>query len=883
MKDSPSLFRTAQGQLRSAESSHLNKMKWNLCLLLGLTLPALGAGLDRNRNSLNDIWESVHAAESLAASLDTDGDGFTNGEESNAGTNPFDPASHSRLDLKITFPSSLRLHWKSAPGKRYSILSSPSLPGTAWNPIATQTAERVETSATMTAGGLVSQFFRLTIDDVDSDGDGLTDYEEHSLGFNPHSQHSDRYPAEDLNRVVTGLTAANIVTLSVLDPLMSERWPDPGLVVIRRRGGLSRLHVNIEIGGTATRDSDYATSVQDSVTIPAGVREVWLEFHPVIDGLDNESDETITVTLQPGSSYTVGSGGTVTLVLHNQTGTDGPSAKEAARFLLQASFGPDEDSPDDADSVPENVEEVMAVGFPNWIDDQFARPIGRLQPMTEWVRTYGDAMQLYTDAKAVAWWGRAMGSAKLAPDSAQTQLSDPLRQRVAFALSEILVISDRPEELAVEPVGMANYYDVLLKHAFGNYRDLLFEVAMHPCMGIYLSHVGNKKADPANHIYPDENFAREIMQLFTIGLWQLNQDGSHKLDATGQPIPTYDNGTITEMARVFTGLGFGGPKATAFSLWPRDFTRPMLMWDAFHDCQPKTLPGGLPLPARIPSTASNGVAGLADINAAIDNLFQHPNVGPFLGRRLIQRFVTSNPSPAYIAHVASAFANNGSGVRGDLKAVVKAVLLDSEARDYAKRNDPTFGKLREPFLRVVNFARAFNATSPSGIYALSHFSLDHAQEPQSAASVFNFFQPGHQPSGTITLAGLVAPEFQIINASTAITAPNYFWNAVWDGLHRWGVGNPELNVTLNLAQEMAMVVPAALVAQDVPSAAPFDPDPLLQRLDLVLTGGTLSPPQFQIIRETLERIPRPSWQWHKQYLRTAIYLIVTSPDFCVLR
>jgi uncharacterized protein (DUF1800 family) len=311
---------------------------------------------------------------------------------------------------------------------------------------------------------------------------------------------------------------------------------------------------------------------------------------------------------------------------------------------------------------------------------------------------------------------------------------------------------------------MANYYDVLVNNAFGNYGDLLLEVALHPCMGLYLSDLGNKKADPVHQIYPDENFAREIMQLFTIGLWELNPDGTRKLDAQGQPIPTYDNHDITELARVFTGLAFGGTNVN-FGLWPRDFTQPMKMWDAYHDCEAKTLLRGLQLPKRTASSGNQGLAGMADVRAAVANLFNHPNVGPFIGKQLIQRFVTSNPSPDYVARVSAAFADNGHGVRGDMKAVVKAILLDPEARDGAKMSDPHFGKMREPFLRFVNFARAFNAASPSGLYILDQFDLDHMEEPMSAPSVFNFFMPNYRPPGALTDANLLAPEFQIVNAS----------------------------------------------------------------------------------------------------------------------
>jgi hypothetical protein len=215
---------------------------------------------------------------------------------------------------------------------------------------------------------------------------------------------------------------------------------------------------------------------------------------------------------------------------------------------------------------------------------------------------------------------------------------------------------------------------------------------------------------------------------------------------------------------------------------------------------------------------------------------------------------------------------------------VKAILLDPEARDPAMMNQPTWGKLREPMLRVVNLARAFNATSTSGHYVVDQFTLDHGQDPMNAPSVFNFFLPAHSPPGPITQMGLVAPEFQIINASTAITGPNYFWDdAILGGLHTQGVGNASYAVRLNTTNELAMIVPADQMNEDVPVGPAADPDALICRLDLALTGGTLSPQQFQIIREAMLRVNPPSWEWHQQRLRLAIYLIVTSPDFNVLR
>lgn len=835
------------------------------------------AAVDRNGNGMSDIWEMIYSASALPPGVDSDGDGFSNLAESRAGTNPFDASSSPRLKLGILFPSTAQLTWDSFPGKRYIIQSRASLTS-AWS-----------NEVQLIAGGLLSitnlastnpaTFFRLSVDDVDSDADGVLDYEERALGFNPNSQRTDRYDQPDGDRVTNGLNAASIVTVSALDPLIFERWPDPGLVAVRRSGGVSPIMVNFALSGTATPGADYVSTSTNSILIPAGVREVWVEFHPVVDADDGEATEIITVSLQPGTGYSVGTSNVANLTLVNETPTSPPNLKSAARFLVQAAYGPDLAA---ANGTPPNLDEVAALGFEGWIDDQFTRPIGYVQPWVDWAAVNASGIGLHGNWKEFSWWSRAMGAPKLRPDAPTNTIPDPLRQRIAFALSEILVTSDRPEALAVEQRGMANYYDLMVKHAFGNYRDLLYDVALHPVMGIYLSHLGNQKQVPGSNIFPDENFAREIMQLFTIGLWELNPDGTRILGTNGQPIATYDNSHITELARVFTGLAFGNN--TDFNLWPRDFTVPMKCWDDYHDCNAKTLLGGLQLPARTPSPGSNGVAGLADVNAAVSNLFAHPNVGPFIGTRLIQRLVTSNPSTGYVARVAAAFADNGNGVRGDMKAVVKAILLDPEARDPAMLNLPTWGKLREPVLRVVNYARAFNAASTSGHYPLDQFTLDHGQDPMNSPSVFNFFLPSHSPPGPITQLGLVAPEFQIINASTAITGPNYFWDdAILGGLHTQGTGNASYAVRPNITTELGMVVPAAQINDDVPTGPAADPDALIRRLDLTLTGGTLSPPQFQFIREAMLRVNPPSWQWHRERLRLAIYLIVTSPDFNVLR
>jgi len=873
-------------------------MKVLRCLPLLLCMVSPTLALDQNANQQSDVWEMIFAAPGLSGAGDADGDGWSNATESAAGTNPLDPNSFPGLVVAPNGAGSLLVSWTGLAGKKYSLLSRADLTEGTWAPAAPDMiGVGAPAQAAISINGAPRGFFQLSIGDQDTDGDGVNDWEESAIGFDTARTRTDRSSQTDSQRVAAGLSAANTITVSSYDDTISERWPDPGVVVVRRTGGLQPLTVNIAFGGDAARGVDYSVPFAGNTVIFApGQREVFVEVTPLADANDGEATETITLTALAGTGYTVGAQNAATVSLLNETDASGPSVKEAARFLIQAAFGPDQDSDADADHIPENVEEVTALGFDAWIDAQYARPIGTLQPFVEWAEAQPGSAGIYNDKKQDAWWGRAMGLRKLRPDAVTEQDPDPLRQRVAFALSQIFVISDRMEDLAVDPKGMANFYDLLLTHSLGNFRDLLFGVSTHPCMGIYLSHLGNRKSDPVAKTFPDENYAREIMQLFSIGLWMLEPNGQRKLsDGTdldplgnvvplGEPIPTYGNANITEMARVFTGLAFGGTNVN-FGLYPRDFSTPMKGWDDEHDCAAKTILG-VPFPARTPSPGNTGTATFADVNAAIDVLFNHPNVGPFIGRLLIQRLITSNPSPDYIARVSAKFADNGAGVRGDMKAVVKQILLDPEARDPAKLTDPTYGKLREPFLKCVNLARAFNASSPSGWYYLDAFTLDHVQEPLKSPSVFNFYLPSYSPPGALTQAGLVAPEFQIMNATSGVKAPNYFWNAITGGLHRWGVGTAAYNTTLNLTQEMQMNVPGWTPGpnENYPDLDPIDPDPLLRRLDLALTGGTLTPRSFQIIRESMLRIGKNSfWDWPRSRLKLGIYLIVTSPEFAVQR
>ena len=503
---------------------------------------------------------------------------------------------------------------------------------------------------------------------------------------------------------------------------------------------------------------------------------------------------------------------------------------EASRFLSQATLGADW----------EEIHRTASIGYDAWLDEQFARPIGYQQPELDARLRLGLALD--SETRRWSWWRQVLTG------------PDPLRQRVALALSEIFVVSDAQDAVASNPLGAANYYDMLLRNAFGNYRDLLRDVSLHPIMGAYLSHLRNEKSDPRIGRYPDENYAREIMQLFSIGLYRLKPDGTLLRDGMGRPIPTYDNDDITELAKVFTGLSFASPDGS-FGDGVEVWTEPMRMYEPHHEPGAKHLLLGKYLPP--------GQTGLQDVDAAIDNLSRHPNVGPFLSRRLIQRLVTSNPPPDYVERVAAVFADDGTGVRGNLKAVIRAILLDPEARRAPVGSEIGRGRLRESFLRRVHLARAFDAANQAGSFPIGDGGapVDFGQRPLSSPTVFNFFLPDYQPTGEIADAGLYAPEFQIVTAVTAITSANQLRSQV-NGVMN---SDPEaaLEVRLDLHDEIA-------IAGDVRA--------LIDRLDLLLMADTMSGPMKEILVQAVSRRSDPD-----DRARLALALISISPEYAVAK
>lgn len=530
----------------------------------------------------------------------------------------------------------------------------------------------------------------------------------------------------------------------------------------------------------------------------------------------------------------------------------------ASRFLHQATLGFDQG----------DIDRLTDLNFDKWIDNQVRiKPSYYLPAMdTIFKEVYDWYFKFNTDsADAPTYYSYIYYNYAFWENHLKQK--DKLRQRMALALSEIFVISVN-SDLGGMGRAVASYYDLFMKHAFGNYKDLLQDVALHPSMGYYLSHLNNPKEIPEENIHPDENFAREIMQLFTIGLYELNPDGSRKLDPAGNPIPTYDQADIKELAKVFTGLSFSGvvPNMyvdTAFfgvNFYLGDFLLPMKMYNEWHEPGTKKLADDYVIP--------DGQPGMKDIQDAIDHLFNHPNTGPFICKQLIQRLIKSNPSSHYVKRVADVFADDGSGVRGNFEAVLKAILLDPEARDCEWLEDPANGQLREPITRYTHFASATNPEQYYGRYW--NASIDYlnnvGQIPLASPTVFNFFLPTYAPLGQIKEMDLVGPEFQIHNSRTSIGYLNMvnFWAVYNYLLYSWTENDPPTSINLDEFKKYAR-----------------EPETLINKLDMLLTYGNLSDRTRKIIAEAVEELVIGDYR--EDRVRLALYLISISPDFAIIK
>lgn len=524
------------------------------------------------------------------------------------------------------------------------------------------------------------------------------------------------------------------------------------------------------------------------------------------------------------------------------------NASDAGHFLMRGTYGPTQDQ----------INHLMAVGFETWVAQQMSIPATQHQPQLE---AYGLNVGGYERQRV--WFDTALD----APDQ--------LRQRVAFALSEILVVSDNNGALEGQAIALTQYYDILLEHAFGNYRDLLEDVTLTPTMGHYLSMFRSTR-DANVGIEPDENYAREIMQLFSIGLYMLNNDGTRQLDGMNNPIPTYEQHHIIALAEAFTGWNFAGADADDGNCewwewrWPeRNFLLPMepcVITNPdlnnqpanYHVTTEKTIVGDVVLPA--------GQTAEEDMQDALDTLFNHPNVGPFISYRLIQRLVTSNPTPAYVERVAQVFNDNGGGVRGDLGAVIRTILLDPEALD-GRTSVANFGKMKEPLVMLTQLWRAypmqwnpdFLSTPenhwPGSIYHPEDY---FSQAAMRSPSVFNFFQPDYAPPGSILDQGLVAPEFQVMTEAQVVSMANLFYYAYAaheSGEYAWMSENQlDVNSLLPLAGNASALVDA---------------------LNETLLFGELDVVSRQLIIDQLEdNVPANEAETR---VRQALYLIFTAP------
>ena len=505
---------------------------------------------------------------------------------------------------------------------------------------------------------------------------------------------------------------------------------------------------------------------------------------------------------------------------------------------------------------------VSQMGITAWVNDQFT------QPMSGYPDAVFNVLQLaqtvncgQKDANGVNYPNTAPQFIcyrdNLTPTKVQrmfftnaVQQPDQLRQRVAWALSQIDVISTAMQNLAIA-YPMTRYQNILFQEAFGNFESLLNRITLSPSMGYWLTMVNNDKGNLVTGRVANENYAREILQLFSIGLVELNQDGTPLLDNSGNQIATYGQNEIKEFAKVFTGWTFPKPGTVTTGKNPANYELPMVTYLNGHDTGAKTL---LPGPNQnIPA----GQTELKDITDAVHNIFMHPNVGPYIGRALIQHLVTSNPSPAYVSRVAAVFNNNGSGVRGDMKAVVRAILLDPDARGNAPEGDPAFGQLRAPVLMHTAMMRALNVNTDGA--ALSALTGALGQPLYSSPTVFNYFPADFTIPGTV----LDGPEFGIHNTTTSVTRTNQVYTMIYSGL------NPDPTVP-NAVGTKIITTPFEALAST--------PAAMVDSMNKVLMGGTFPPSKAAIIVNQVSTIPATN---ALERARVGLYLMLTSYDFQV--
>jgi uncharacterized protein (DUF1800 family) len=545
-----------------------------------------------------------------------------------------------------------------------------------------------------------------------------------------------------------------------------------------------------------------------------------------------------------------------------------PSAADAVRFLEQSTFGP----------TPELIARVRQAGFEAFLDEQLVAPTSDYPELPFWPQTRptsctGDCQRdnyTYYQLQRHFFTNALYGQ-------------DQLRQRIAFALGQILVTSQVDVPL---PSWMRGYQQLLYRSAFGNFRQLLYDVTLNPTMGRFLDMLNNRcqtRTPPDVNIcrnglnsQPNENYAREILQLFSIGTFLLNQDGSRKLDGNGNPIATYDQTIVEEFSRVFTGWilapALPGPEGIGGTV--PNYRDPMRVrvsggFEDYHDKGPKTLLNGLQLP--------RGQSQAVELGAAIDNIAFDPNVAPFIGKQLIQHLVTSNPSPAYVARIAAVFAANANSPT-QLYDVVRAILLDTEARgDFIDpATQPNYGKLREPVQFITNLLRAFSVSSdgvlnsltvtvnvPGGSsYSSAIGSADMSQDVFNAPSVFSFYPPTARVPGDPGNA--LGPQFGIFSSLTSLRRANFANRVIFSTIPAAPPNRPTgTSIDLSPWDPLAN-----------------NPQQLIEALNQLLLHGAMSAEMRESVRVAVESIPVSN---ARQRVRTALYLIVTSSQYQVQR
>lgn len=535
-----------------------------------------------------------------------------------------------------------------------------------------------------------------------------------------------------------------------------------------------------------------------------------------------------------------------------QAVADAPgSDAEAARFLTMATFGP----------TPEAIARLRAIGYSQWIEQQLAMPATLERPTVE---ALDAGVQNPGQGDRRAQWLKIVLTGP-----------DQLRQRTAWALSQILVVSDQGNKLGQDPVALAEYYDVLSRDAFGyyeaggayhagTYRNLLTDVTYSPAMAKMLTYVQNDKGNPLLDLSPDENYAREVMQLFSIGLIQRNPDFSPKLDSDGNTIPTYDQNEITGNAHVFTGLSYDPRYSKSFKSYPTngpgwtiaDYL-PMSCYEAHHDETPKTVLDEESIDNPAPNCT-------ADFTELLDIIAAHPNVAPFISRQLIQRFTSSNPSACYIQNVSTVFTTT----HGDIGAVMKAVLADPEALT-GQQDTPcsnatfVFGKAREPILKLTTFWRYYHAVAQDGSYPKSNLSRNYGQAPLDASSVFNFYLPDYLPPGEMGDADLYAPEFQIESESAVVATANDLTSRAVAYKGTTGLGSNTLAVDVSALFSLAN-----------------DPDALVTQVDHDLMYGRMSAAMHATLVNMVGLIPY-STALPQPRVTSLLQVVLASPEFSI--